>query len=306
MKHKAWWWGAAAVAFVVAAQIGSTPTRSDDVRVALLNDCPVARGSIESGAALAEAAVALGNAPAVAVAVAAAAQIAKAYGQPHVSPPLDGTTAEHFYFTDGQGKLFVNAQRWRCLVVMVKDLRAPVAPNAPADAPASTPASTPAAADDYAGLRLYFEAVITHTADRAAFELKPVTLRFRQAAEPAWLGSSARDLALAIRFNKPGAKEPFASTVFDFKSLVPGAAAEWRDEALGARFAKRSGWLPAYPVDDAIKNALSAAQSQKALLGPTNVTVSVVEARDGSLLWKLFGDVIESVAPTLKAPPPAS
>lgn len=302
MKYKSLWWGAAAVAFVVAAQIGSTPTRSDDVRVALLGECPVAKGSLESAAALAESAVALGGAPAAAVA--AAAQIAKAYGQPHVSPPLDGTTAEHFYFTDGQGKLFVNAQRWRCLVVMVKDLRAPGAPAAPADAPASAPAAT----DDYAGLRLYFEAVIVHTPDRAAFELKPVTLRFRQAAEPSWLGASARDLALTVRFAKPGAKEPFASTLFDFKSLVPAANAEWRDEALGARFAKRSGWLPSYPVDEAIRNVLSAAQSQKALLGPTNVTVSVVEARGGSLLWKLFGDVIESVAPTLKAPPspPAS
>lgn len=302
MKHKAWWWGAAAVAFVVAAQIGSTPTRSDDVRVALLSDCPVAKGSLESGAALAEAAVGLGSAPAAA-AVAAAAQVARAYGQPHVSPPLDGTTAEHFYFTDGQGKLFVNAQRWRCLVVIVKDLRAATAPQAPADAPASAPAAT----DDYAGYRLYFEAQIVHTPDRAAFELKPVTLRFRQAAQPTWLASSARDLALGIRFHKPGAKEPFASTVLEFKSLLPAANAEWRDEALGARFAKRSGWLPAYPVDEAIKSVLAAppaAPPQKALLGPTNVTVSVVEARDGSLLWKLLGGVFESVAPTGKPSPP--
>lgn len=305
MKHKACWWSAAAVAFVIAAQIGSTPTRSDDVRVALLNDCPVAKGSIESGAALAEAATVLGNAPAAA-AVGVAAQVAKAYGQPHVSPPLDGTTAEHFYFTDGQGQLFVNVQRWRCLVVIVKDLRASTVAAAPADAPASAPAAT----DDYAGYRFYFEAVIAHTPDRAAFELKPATLRFRQAAQPSWLGSSARDVALTIRFTKLGAKEPFASTVFDFKSLVPAANAEWRDEALGTRFAKRSGWLPAYLVDEAIKGALAtppASPPQRALLGPTNITVTVVEARDGSLLWKLLGGVFESVAPTFKpSPPPPS
>jgi hypothetical protein len=302
MKYKALSWSAAAVAFVVAAQIGSTPTRSDDVRVAVLSDCPVAKGSIESGAALAEAAIALGNAPAAA-AVTAAAQVAKAYGQPHVSPPLDGTTAEHFYVTDGQGKLFVNAQRWRCLVVMVKDLRQSTAAAAPADAPAS---AAGAATDDYAGYRLYFEAVIAHTPDRAAFELKPVTLRFRQAAEPSWLGSSARDLALSVRFAKPGAKEPFAVAVFDFKSLVPAANAEWRDEALGARFAKRSGWLPSPALDESIKSALStppATPPQKALLGPTNISVSVVEARDGSLLWRLLGGVLESVAPTLKPAP---
>lgn len=267
MKHKAWWWSAAAVAFVVAAQIGSTPTRSDDVRVALLNDCPVAKGSLESGAALAETAVALGNAPAAA-AVGVAAQVAKAYGQPHVSPPLDGGTADHFYFSDGQGQLFVNAQRWRCLVVMVKDLRASAVAPAPSDAPASAPVAT----DDYAGYRLYVEAMIAHTPDRTAFELKPVTLRFRQAAEPSWLGSSARDLALTIRFAKPGAKEPFASTLFEFKSLVPAASAEWRDEALGTRFAKRSGWLPAHPVDDAIKSALAAPPAsppQKAFVAAT-------------------------------------
>ncbi len=304
MKHKAWWWGAAAVAFVIVAQFGSTPARSDDVRVALLSDCPVAKGSLESGAGVAEAAIALGSAPAAA-AVAAAAQVAKAYGQPHVTPPLDGATADHFYFTDGRGNLFVNAQRWRCLVVVVKDLRATAAPPAPTD----VPASAPAAGDDFAGYRVYFEAVIAHTPDRAAFELKPVTLRFRQAAERSWLGSSARDLALAVRFNKPGAKEPFASAVFDFNALIPAANAEWRDEALGARFAKRSGWLPAYPVDDAIKSALAAPPAsppQKALLGPTNISVSVVEARDGSLLWKLLGGVLESVVPALKPPPPAT
>jgi hypothetical protein len=285
------WWASGAVAFVVAAHIGSTPKRSDDLRVAVLDSCPVAKGSLETS--VSEAAVAvLGTAPAAA-ALAAAVQVAKSYGQPHASPTLEGATADHFYFTDNEGQIYVNTQRWRCLVVMVKDLRTETEVM-------STAISTSSRADAFARYRVYFEALITHSPDRTALELSPVTLRFRQPAEAVWFGSSARDLALTIRIGRPGAKEPIASTVFTFRALVPSADSEWRDEALGAQFAKRSGWLPTPPMDSSVMSAVG--KRQKMVQGPTNISVSLVETREGSLLWKLVGNVVDSVLPTTSAP----
>lgn len=300
MARKVLWWAGAAAALIVVAQIGTTTSRSEDLRVAVLDQCRVAKGRAESGGGAAAAAIALGNASA-GVALSAAAQIAKAYGQPHVSPPLAGATADHFYYTDGKGNLFANNEKsWRCVAVMVKDLRAPTAASA---------APAPADADEYSGYRFYFEALISHSADRAAFEIKPVLLRFRQPQQASLLGSSARDLSLTLSFSKPGAKEPFAQTVFDFKALLPSATTELRAEDLGSEFAKRSGWLPAYPLDDTITRALAvpqAAPSKHAVLAPTNLLVTVVESREGSLLWKLLGDVLNAVTPTIKDQPAAA
>jgi hypothetical protein len=213
-------WLGGLIAFVIAAQIGSTPRRSDDLRVALMSQCPVSKGSLESGGVAVEIAAAIADA-ATGAAVTTAAQIAKAYGQAHASTPRTGATAEHFHLLNGRGELLVNKQIWNCLVITVKDLRA-------ADAAAADGASDPYAQD-----RVFLEARIVYAADGSAFELQPVTLRFRGSAEPSLLGSAARDLQFEITFSAPGAKEPFARTVLDFQSLVPSTGVQWSVDRLG-------------------------------------------------------------------------
>lgn len=289
------WWAAALAALVIGVQIGTTPKRSDDLRVALMNECPVAKGALESGGA-AQIVSVFADAAASAV-LKTAVQVARAYGQPHASPPRVGATAEHFYLLGPRGEVMVNRQVWNCLVVVVEDLRA-----------APTPASNASAADDdgvrdpYTRERVFLEARIVHSAEGSAFELQPVTLRFRASAEPSLLGSAARDLQFDVAFSTPGASAPFARTVVDFRALVPSAKAQWRSDQLGTELAKRSGWLPAPPLGTALaaraqelKAAKPGGEARRTSVhGPTTVTVSLVETREGSVLWKWFGDLLES------------
>jgi hypothetical protein len=283
------WWAGGLAALAVAAHIGTTPKRSDDLRVAVMSDCPLAKGALESGGG-SELVAAITDAAASA-AIKVAAQVVGAYGQAHVSPPRTGATAEHFYLLDPAGQLLVNRQIWACLVVSVKDLRG--APRAEG------------ARDPYTADRVFLEARIVHAADGSAFELQPVTLRFREPAESSLLGSAARDLRFDIAFNVPGAKEPFARAAIDFAAMVPSADAQWGIDKLGSELAKRSGWLPAPPTANVPpKNEARRTRAH----GPTTVQVSLVETREASVLWKFFGGLLDAVAAPgeAAAPKPAA
>lgn len=283
------WWLGGLVAFVIAAQIGGTPRHSDDLRVALMSQCPVAKGSLESGGGAVEIAAAIADA-AAGGALKTAAQVAKAYGQAQVSAPRTGATAEHFHLLNGRGDVLVNRQIWNCLVITVKDLRSPPAPVADA------------ASDPYGQDRVFLEARIVHAADGSAFELQPVTLRFRGSADPSWLGSAARDLQFDIAFSTPGAKEPFARTVIEFRALRPSADGSWNVDRLGSELAKRSGWLPAPAAGPTLAARVQALKALKpgsepprtSVHSPTTVHVSLVERRDASVLWRLIGDLLDS------------
>jgi hypothetical protein len=303
------WWIGALAALVVAAHIGTTPRRSDDLRVALLPQCPVARGGLESGAGAAEIAAALGDAVAGA-AIKSALQVARAYGQAQVSAPRSGATAEHFHLLLGRGDIVVNKQIWSCLVVSVGDLR-------PASA---APADGGPPADAHTRDRVYLEARIVHAADGSAFELQPVTLRFREAADASVLGSAARDLRFDIDFVTPGNKEPFARATLDFAALVPGADAQWGVDRLGAPLAKRSGWLSAPAVGKALDDRARALKAEAAkpkaeparasAQTPSTVHVTLVETREASVLWKFVANLLEAFegkpAASPAAAPPAA
>lgn len=294
---KKFWWLGGLVAFVIAAQIGSTPRRSDDLRVALMSRCPVSTGALESGGVAVEIAAAVADA-ATGAALKTAAQVAKAYGQAQASTPRAGATAEHFHLLSGRGEVLVNKQIWSCLVIAVKDLRATDA------------APTDGASDPFSRDRVFLEARIAHAADGSAFELQPVTLRFRRSADASLLGSAARDLQFDIAFSTPGAKDPFARAVLDFPSVVPTADMQWSVDRLGTELAKRSGWLPAPPVHSSLA---ARAQELKALKpggeprrtsvhSPTTVQVSLVERRDASVLWKYLGELLDSLSSSPQKP----
>ena len=304
MNRSRWMLGSAgAVALLVVSHLGCTPTRSDDVRVALMPQCPVSKGTTETGGGPTELAIAVGEL-AVGPLVRTAAQLAKAAGQAHSSAPISGATADHYFRTDGRGHLLANAARWGCLVVLVKDLRAGAAASAPQSG-----------ADEFGGYRIFLEATIHRSADATALEFRPVTLRYRAAAESSPLGSAARDLNFQISMSRPGAKEPFASALLNFKSLLPGPTQELRIDSLGTEFAKRTGWLPAPTVDASVQRVLqqeTAAPGSRtmpnskaepppppSLQGPTSIQVSIVETREGSVLWKLLGETLEGIVPSV-------
>lgn len=286
-------WAAGVVVVLLVAHIGIAPRRSDDLRVALTSECPVARGALESGAIAVDAAVAFGQAV-TAASIQTAARLAKAYGQPHSSRPLEAATSEHFHVLSNRGELLVNRQVWGCLVVAVKDLRAP----------ARSPGSVEAARDPYVGERVFLEARIVHSADGGAFEIQPLTLRFRGAAEPSLLGSSARDLRFDVTLAVPGAKGPFARTVLDFSALVPSTETELGVGALGSMLAKRSGWLAGPQVGAGLQKQIDTFKAQPTTEArrlsaqtPTTVRVSLVETREASVLWRYLGDVLEAFTP---------
>ena len=319
MNQKIVAWTLAAAALVIISHVGCTPRHGDDVRVALLNECPVFKGGAESGGPALDSAIVVGEAVAGEL-LRTAAQVAKAAGQTHSTAPIAGSTADYFYFTDGKGDLHANLRQWRCLVVLVSDLQASPLGGA-----------LPNATDVYGAYRIYLEATIHFSSDRTALEFKPIMLRYRGAAEASLLGSAARDLNFQITLKKPGADKAFAATGLEFKSLVPGPTHELRADSLGAPFAKRTGWLPAHPLDDTIKLALAQevartrAETSKAtaaaalkpvgttalprpsVQGPTTVTVSITETREGSVFWKFIGETLEAIAPALfKAASPAA
>ncbi len=301
-------WGGFAAALLLLSQAGLTPDRSDDLRVALLPICPVAGGSVESGAGAAAAAVALGETLALPL-VKAAAQAAQKAAAGHASPALVGSAAGHYFVSNGAGKVQVNGL-WGCLQVAVVDLRARSAPEAAAAAGS--------AKDAWDGYRVYLEAEIVTAPDGRAFQLLPRTLRFKSAAESALLGSKARDLAFQVALTSPGQGQPFATTTLDFRSLLPSPAG-WGLRELGAPPAKSSGWLPAPAVDEAARRTLAqeaaarargparrdAAEPTARKLGPTTVTVSLVETREGSLLAGFVADTLASVVPSLASPAPS-
>ena len=94
---------------------------------------------------------------------------------------------------------FQNGDDRNCLVVAVEDLRA-------APTPASDTSATvdDGARDQYTRERVFLEARIVHSTEGSAFELQPVTLRFRASVEPSLLGSAARDLGVRRRVQHAG------------------------------------------------------------------------------------------------------
>jgi hypothetical protein len=330
MDKKLLAWGAAAAVLLTVSQVSCTPRRSDDVRVELKPNCPVARGTVESGARLPDIPVAVGEAVAKPL-VQLVAQVAKSAAQGHSSPALSGSWADYYYVTDGKGQLQANRPRWGCLVVQVRDLRAQRA------APAAEPAADPAAS-----ARVYLEAAIEFSADGEAFELQPQTLRFREPMEGGLLASAARDLAFRIDFRQPGVAAPHAATTLDFRSIVPDPQTQLGRQELAWPVAKRTGWLPGPPVDDAVRLVLAqesarlaktpgvaevakAPRAAEAAAGPgaaeaaksalraklakSTVTVAIVETREGSMFWKLMAETFEGVLPSFRgdgAGPPAT